>query len=102
MIQRAHVFAVVLILAACGPFSALASGEPADASITRSVADAIVAEPSLRAMDIHVNTHEGIVRLTGFVRSLDDIMRAAGIARDVQGVSGVRNHLRVADRPSRA
>jgi osmotically-inducible protein OsmY len=53
-------------------------------------------------MDIQVETQSGVVSLTGFVRSLDDIVKAGELARAVSGVSAVRNSLRVADRPSRA
>jgi osmotically-inducible protein OsmY len=42
------------------------------------------------------------VNLSGFVRSLDDVAKAAELARGVRGVSAVRNGLRVANRPSRA
>jgi hyperosmotically inducible protein len=96
----------VALLAACGfALTALAQdapGERADASITRSVQDAILAVPALKAMDIRVDTRRGIVRLTGFVNSIADIAQADRIARRVQGVGGVRNDLRVSNRPSRA
>jgi len=94
------------LLAACGvAFTALAQDEPGqreDASITRSVQDAILAVPALKAMDIRVETLRGIVRLTGFVNSVGDIAQATRIARGVEGVGGVRNDLQVANRPSRA
>ena len=45
---------------------------------------------------------DGVVNLTGFVRTLEDIARAGAVAKQVSGVSAVRNGLRVADRPSRA
>jgi osmotically-inducible protein OsmY len=47
-------------------------------------------------------TLDGVVRLTGFVRTLDDIARAGAVAKRVSGVSAVRNGLRVANRPSQA
>jgi hyperosmotically inducible periplasmic protein len=94
------------LLAACSlAFTALAQdapGERADASITRSVQDALLAVPALKTMDIRVATRRGIVQLTGFVNSITDIAQADRIARGVQGVGAVRNHLRVANRPSRA
>jgi hyperosmotically inducible periplasmic protein len=97
---------IVALLAACGfAFTALAQdtpGERADASITRSVQEAILAVPALKAMDIRVETLRGIVRLTGFVNSIADIAQADRIVRRVQGVGGLRNDLRVSNRPSRA
>jgi len=108
MIQRQAIWlkSLAALLVACGfTFTALAQDEPgqrADASITRSVQDAILAVPALKAMDIRVETVRGIVRLTGFVNSIADIAQADRIAHGVRGVGGVRNHLRVANRPSRA
>jgi hyperosmotically inducible protein len=97
---------IVALLAACGfaltAFAQDAPGERADASITRSVEDAIFAVPALKAMDIRVETRRGIVRLSGFVSSLADIVQVDSIVRRVDGVGGIRNNLRVANRPSRA
>jgi hyperosmotically inducible protein len=73
-----------------------------DASITTRVEGAIQRDPFLRSMHIKVETQDGVVNLTGFVRSLDDIAKAGELARAVSGVSAVRNSLRVANRPSRA
>jgi osmotically-inducible protein OsmY len=42
------------------------------------------------------------VHLRGFVNALSDVAKAESIARAVQGVSAVRNTIRVANRPSRA
>jgi hyperosmotically inducible protein len=73
-----------------------------DAAITTRIVGAFARDPFLRGMDIQVETQSGVVSLTGFVRSLDDIVKAGELARAVSGVSAVRNSLRVADRPSRA
>jgi osmotically-inducible protein OsmY len=73
-----------------------------DVSITRRVETAIAKDPFLRSMEIHVETQDGVVNLSGFVRSLQDIEKAGDLARAVRGVSAVRNTLRVANRPSRA
>jgi osmotically-inducible protein OsmY len=97
---------IVALLAALGfALTALAQdapGERADASITRSVERAIFAVPALKAMDIRVETRRGIVRLTGFVGAFPDIVQVDWIVRQVDGVSGIRNNLRVANRPARA
>ena len=74
----------------------------ADAAITRRVESALAKDPFLRRQHIYVETQDGVVNLSGFVRSLDDIAKAAELAREVRGVSAVRNGLRVANRPSRA
>jgi hyperosmotically inducible periplasmic protein len=76
-------------------------GQP-DAVITKQIERALAKDPALKDMDIKVETQEGVVNLTGFVRSVDDIARAAELARSVSGVSSVRNGLRVVNRPSQA
>jgi hyperosmotically inducible protein len=73
-----------------------------DASITRQVQNVLAHDPFLGAMSIRVETQSGVVNLSGFVRSVDDIAKAGELARAVSGVSAVRNGLRVQNRPSRA
>lgn len=94
------------LLLASGSFAPAAlaqgDGENTDVSITRRVENAIFAVPALGAMDIRVGTRERNVRLTGFVNSIADIGQADSIARGIHGVDTVHNHLRIADRPSRA
>lgn len=73
-----------------------------DSAVTQRVQKAIAQDRDLAAQHIEVRTQDGMVSLTGFARSLEDIARAGELVRAVRGVSGVRNDLRVADRPSRA
>ena len=73
-----------------------------DASITRRVEGVLAKDPSLRTQEIYVETRDGVVNLSGFVRSLDDAAKAGELAGGVRGVTAVRNSLRVANRPSRA
>ena len=100
------VMAVLFVVSSFITFtgSAKAQTKPAspDASITKRVESALHSDRGLRTMQIHVETQDGVVNLSGFVRSLDDIDKAGEIARGVSGVSAVRNGLRVANRPSRA
>ena len=74
----------------------------ADSAITQQVQNAIAQDRVLANLHIEVRTQDGMVNLTGFVRSLEDIARAGDLARAVRGVSGVKNGLQVANRPSRA
>lgn len=73
-----------------------------DSTITQRVQRAIAQDRVLANLHIEVRTQDGMVNLTGFVRSLDDIARAGELARGVRGVSGVKNGLQVANRPSQA
>ena len=100
----AWMLAVLLVAGAFAADRALGQDKPpiADATITQRVQNAIARDRRLAGRHIEVHTHEGMVSLTGFVRSLEDIARAGELARAVRGVSGVTNGLRVANRPSRA
>jgi len=73
-----------------------------DAVITELVTSALGNDPELRKMQIGVETQDRVVRLSGFVDSMAQVDRAGELARRVEGVSGVRNTIRVTDRPSRA
>ena len=76
--------------------------EIADSTITQRVQRAIAQDRILANLHIEVRTRDGMVNLSGFVRTLEDIVRAGELARAVSGVYGVTNGLRVANRPSRA
>lgn len=66
-----------------------------DISITTKVHEAILDEPSLRPYDINVRTTKGVVELSGLVTSRDDMNKAIGIARSVNGVKFVKNDMRI-------
>jgi osmotically-inducible protein OsmY len=66
-----------------------------DTAITGGVKAAIGRSPELRTADIEVATHEGIVRLSGYVSSAESVATAASVARTVKGVKSVRNDLRL-------
>lgn len=64
-----------------------------DAAITGSVKTAMIAEPGLKAMQIDVDTKNGVVTLTGAVDTAADKARAVQIAQGVTGVSSVIDRL---------
>ncbi len=66
-----------------------------DASITTKVKAAIFNEPSLKVAQVSVETYKSVVQLSGFVNTNADIANAGSIARAVQGVTSVKNDLRV-------
>jgi len=66
-----------------------------DTVITTKVKAAIFNEPSLKVSEINVETFKGVVQLSGFVSSQDDINKAVAVARGVQGVKSVKNDMRV-------
>jgi len=67
-----------------------------DSTITTEVKAKLMDQLHLDATEVHVRTYRGVVELSGFVKSQDDITKAAKIARDIKGVSSVENdmHLR--------
>jgi osmotically-inducible protein OsmY len=66
-----------------------------DTVITAKVKTEILSEPSLKSAEINVETFKGVVQLSGFVNSQEDINRAVRVARSVKGVVSVRNDMRL-------
>lgn len=66
-----------------------------DSVITTKVKAEIFNEPSLKSMEINVETFKGIVQLSGFVTSNANIDKAVSIARNVKGVRSVKNDMRL-------
>lgn len=95
-----------MLLAALGAFAMAGAQDKGagfdDALITERVTRALHNDAMLGKTEISIETRDGVVHLTGFVRSMAQVDRAGALARGIKGVSAVRNTLRVADRPSRA
>lgn len=66
-----------------------------DAAITTKVKAAIVDRPTLKLLDIHVETLKGVVHLWGTVSSRSTIEEAGDVARSVAGAKSVRNDMRL-------
>lgn len=66
-----------------------------DTMITTEVKAAILKEPTLKVAEINVETFKGVVQLSGFVRSQDNIATAVSVARGVNGVKSVKNDMRL-------
>lgn len=62
-----------------------------DATVTTRVKSRLAADEKVSAMDVGVETNNGIVQLSGFVGSEDEKMRAEEIARQVPEVRSVNN-----------
>jgi osmotically-inducible protein OsmY len=60
-----------------------------DAIITTKVKSSFVADATVSALDINVDTSQGVVRLTGIVNSEQERQRAIQIAHDTEGVKQV-------------
>jgi hypothetical protein len=64
-----------------------------DSAITTKVKAAIFDDPSLKVLQINVETFKGEVQLSGFVDSAQSVRRAGEVARGVTGVKSVKNDL---------
>ena len=97
--QRIMKFLVLLVvtIALMGCASTQKQSSPGDyiddTVITTKVKAAIFDDPNLRVMQISVETRQGIVQLSGFVDSAQDVRRAGEVARGVGGVKSVKNDL---------
>ncbi len=61
--------------------------------ITSKVKAAIFDEPTLKTLQIKVESFKGEVQLSGFVDSVASVEKAGEVARGVEGVAGVKNDL---------
>jgi osmotically-inducible protein OsmY len=66
-----------------------------DTVITAKVKGEIFNDPSLKSAEINVETFKGVVQLSGFVNSKEDINKAVRVARSVKGVVSVKNDMRL-------
>ena len=66
-----------------------------DSVITTKVKAAILEEPTLKSLQISVETFKGVVQLSGFVDSAQSVKKAGEVAGKVAGVVSVKNDLTV-------
>src|SRR5262249_51065025 len=66
-----------------------------DASVTRHVKGRLLEDETVRGLSIDVDTREGIVYLTGTVRSEAERDRAVALTRETKGVRDVKANLKI-------
>ena len=92
-------FIVALMLSALGcgstPQQSSTGQYIDDTAITTKVKTGLFNEPTLKSGQISVETYKSVVQLTGFVDSAASMDKAVAIARSVQGVSSVKNDMRL-------
>ena len=66
-----------------------------DSWITSKVKSEMIANKSVKARDISVNTTKGVVTLSGTAATWDESNKAAEIAHGVKGVTSVENDIRI-------
>ena len=68
-----------------------------DASITAAVKAFLLSDSQIESFKISIDTHQGIVTLTGNVPSKRMINRAIELTRTVEGIEDINSLLRVDD-----
>lgn len=89
----ALVVAAVLALGGCASSGGNSFFD--EAGTTARVKRAIYNDPSLKVMDISVTTEDGVVELSGTVKTRAERLKAAEVARKVEGVKKVNNQIKV-------
>jgi hyperosmotically inducible periplasmic protein len=94
-VLSAAVAATVLLMSGCAPMQGreTAGQYVDDATVSTKVRAQLISNQSLKGFDIHVETMQDVVQLSGFVDSPDQKAQAEQIARGVNGVRGVRNDI---------
>lgn len=87
----------VIIMGGCTVASGQKSaGEFVDDSVVSTqVKTALIRDDNVRASEINVETYKGEVQLTGFVSSRAAADRAVELARQVKGVTAVRDDMQI-------
>jgi hyperosmotically inducible periplasmic protein len=91
--------ALLAVLVGCAGAGTKTGQAIDDATITTKVKAQMANDKDVSAMDVHVNTEKGVVRLSGVVKSSAEKQRAEQVARAVDGVRSVDNVLVVRSSP---
>jgi hyperosmotically inducible protein len=96
-LQRACLVASLAAGLACASNpSSRSTGEYVDDKVVSAkVKAALVGDPTTKAYQIGVSTFDGVVQLSGFVDSSEQVDRATQVAQEVDGVKSVDNELKV-------
>ena len=66
-----------------------------DSWITTKVKAALAEDSQVKATEVNVETFKGVVQLSGFVSSDAAMHQAVRVANSIQGVTSVKNDMRV-------
>lgn len=104
LLALTSALALVALATACSKTEPVAATEPRpatttvgtdidDSMMTGAVKAALLAEATLKSMDVMVETRKGAVQLSGFMDDLQQIALAEKVARGIGGVKDVDNKL---------
>lgn len=66
-----------------------------DAVVTARVKSALLGDTAMKSLEVAVTTRKGVVQLSGFVDNESQLSRAMDVAKGVEGVGSVVNHMAV-------
>ncbi|KTD24722.1 phospholipid binding protein [Legionella lansingensis] len=94
-IQVVLVGALFVLIASCQMISSPSIFNPrlSDQAITNSVYQAFADSKILSDVPVHVETHQGNVLLSGYVKTIRQSDTAQDVATKVPGVRGVQNNI---------
>ena len=102
MMQLKRISAFVLalvaasILGCAGSSTKESTGEYFDDTwITTKVKAALLEDPQVKSGEVNVETFKGAVQLSGFVSSNAAMQQAVKVTRGIQGVTSVKNDMRI-------
>jgi hyperosmotically inducible protein len=87
--------AIMFALGGCAGAGTKTGNAVDDTVITGKVKSAFVGDKQVSAMNIGVETNQGVVTLTGTAKDRSESSKAAELARNVQGVRRVQNNITV-------
>ncbi|MEO8223423.1 MAG: BON domain-containing protein [Gammaproteobacteria bacterium] len=70
-----------------------------DAVITGKVKTMFLADKTVSAANVNVETFRGVVQLSGFANSQKEIDQAVTLAKTIKGVTSVKNDIRLKSNP---
>jgi hyperosmotically inducible protein len=66
-----------------------------DSVVTTRVKSTMLADPVMKSLDVSVTTRKGEVQLSGFVDNAVQMTHAVDVAKGIEGVSSVVNHMSI-------
>jgi osmotically-inducible protein OsmY len=89
------MFVLVAGLAGCAGTGEKSGAYVDDSWITSKVKSEMIANKSVKARNINVDTTRGVVTLSGTATTWDESNKAAEIAHGVKGVQSVENNIQI-------
>ena len=95
IIQMSILLGALVITQGCQyvPEVSWLQSKPSDAMITKEVLNVLNQDPELTNIQFHVETSEGIVYLSGYVKTIRESDEALRISSQVSGVKRVENNI---------